>query len=192
MDFKESIDKLEKESENLLKQKHIEMQNKEIKNKSNSWIEEIKAFREVQVKTMSDLYEENLKKFNNKINELKLELTQKDFNLSEQTHLKESFETKYKEANKQIEELNNISKSKDNLINTQNDAIKMYEDKIGEYKRTKEDYELSLNKYIVNFKMKEDELETMISVIDAIITKKIEKFEYNASRLSSEIYNQII
>ena len=141
---------------------------------------------------MSDLYEENLKKFNNKINELKLELTQKDFNLSEQTHLKESFETKYKEANKQIEELNNISKSKDNLINTQNDAIKMYEDKIGEYKRTKEDYELSLNKYIVNFKMKEDELETMISVIDAIITKKIEKFEYNASRLSSEIYNQII
>lgn len=40
--------------------------------------------------------------------------------------------------------------------------------------------------------MKEDELETMISVIDAIITKKIEKFEYNASRLSSEIYNQII
>ena len=191
MDFKESIDKLEKESENLLKQKHIEMQNKEIKNKSNSWIEEIKAFREVQVKTMSDLYEENLKKFNNKINELKLELTQKDFNLSEQTHLKESFETKYKEANKQIEELNNISKSKDNLINTQNDAIKMYEDKIGEYKRTKEDYELSLNKYIVNFKMKEDELETIMSVIEGLITKKKDKFEHNMNRLSSETSSQI-
>ena len=128
MDFKESMDKVEKESEKLLKQKHIEIQTKEIKNKSNSWIEDIRVFRETQVKIMNDLYEENIKKYNNKVNELKLELTQKDFNLSEQTHLKEFFETKYNEANKQIEELNNILKSKDNLINTQNDAIKMYED----------------------------------------------------------------
>ena len=128
MDFKESMDKVEKESEKLLKQKHIEIQTKEIKNKSNSWIEDIRVFKETQVKIMNDLYKENIKKYHNKVNELKLELTQKDFNLSEQTHLKESFETKYNEANKQIEELNNILKSKDNLINTQNDAIKMYED----------------------------------------------------------------
>ena len=78
MDFKESMDKLEKENENLLKQKHIEIQTKEIKNKSNSWIEDIRVFRETQVKIMNDLYEENIKKYNNKVNELKLELTQKD------------------------------------------------------------------------------------------------------------------
>ena len=41
MDFKESMDKLEKERENLLKQKNIEIQTKEIKNKSNSWIEDM-------------------------------------------------------------------------------------------------------------------------------------------------------
>ena len=41
MDFKESMDKVEKESEKLLKQKHIEIQTKEIKNKSNSWIEDM-------------------------------------------------------------------------------------------------------------------------------------------------------
>ena len=79
MDFKESMDKLEKERENLLKQKNIEIQTKEIKNKSNSWIEDIRVFRETQVKIMNDLYEENIKKYNNKVNELKLELTQKDF-----------------------------------------------------------------------------------------------------------------
>jgi hypothetical protein len=70
--------------------------------------------------------------------------------------------------------------------------IKMYENNIFEQTKKIDDYELSLNKYIVNFKMKEDELETMISVIEGIVTKKKEKFEYNASRLSSEIYNQII
>ena len=67
----------------------------------------------------------------------------------------------------------------------------MYEDKIGEYKRTKEDYELSLNKYIVNFKMKEDELETIMSVIEGLITKKKDKFEHNMNRLSSETSSQI-
>jgi hypothetical protein len=69
MDFKESMDKLEKERENLLKQKNIEIQTKEIKNKSNSWIEDIRVFRETQVKIMNDLYEENIKKYNNKVNE---------------------------------------------------------------------------------------------------------------------------
>ena len=191
MEFKESLDKLGKENDNLLKQKQIENETKEIKNKANNWIEEIKNFKEAQFKSMNDLYEDNYKKIQNQVNELKLELTQKDVNLTEQTHLKESFETKFKEANKQIEELYNISKSKDNLISTQNDAIKMYEDQIGQYKRTKEDYELSLNKYIVNFKMKEDEIEYIMGAIEGIITKKKDKFEYNAKRLSSETYSQI-
>ena len=191
MEFKESLDKLGKENDNLLKQKQIENETKEIKNKANNWIEEIKNFKEAQFKSMNDLYEDNYKKIQNQVNELKLELTQKDVNLTEQIHLKESFETKCKEANKQIEELYNISKSKDNLISTQNDAIKMYEDQIGQYKRTKEDYELSLNKYIVNFKMKEDEIEYIMGAIEGIITKKKDKYEYNAKRLSSETYTQI-
>ena len=191
MEFKESLDKLGKENDNLLKQKQIENETKEIKNKANNWIEEIKNFKEAQFKSMNDLYEDNYKKIQNQVNELKLELTQKDVNLTEQIHLKESFETKCKEANKQIEELYNISKSKDNLISTQNDAIKMYEDQIGQYKRTKEDYELSLNKYIVNFKMKEDEIEYIMGAIEGIITRKKDKYEYNAKRLSSETYNQI-
>ncbi len=191
MEFKESLDKLGKENDNLLKQKQIENETKEIKNKANTWIEDIKNFKEAQFKSLNDLYEENYKKVQNQVNELKLEITQKDVNLTEQTHLKESFETKYKEANKQIEELYNISKSKDNLISTQNDAIKMYEEQIGQYKRTKEDYELSLNKYIVNFKMKEDEIEYIMGAIEGIITKKKDKFEYNVKRLSNETNTQI-
>ena len=54
-----------------------------------------------------------------------------------QTELKEVNENKLKDNVKQMEELNELSKSKDNLINTQNDTIKMYQDKINEYKKTK-------------------------------------------------------
>ena len=39
--------------------------------------------------------------------------------------------------------------------------------------------------------MKEDELETIMIVIEGIITKKKDKFEYNITRLSSKTSSQI-
>lgn len=45
----------------------------------------------------------------------------------------------------------------------------MYEEKIAEYKKSKEDLEISLNQNIVNFKMKEDELDTMLMVVEGIL-----------------------
>ena len=192
MDFKESVDKLDKEKENMLTKSSLQSIMKEIKNNVSSWIEEIKSLREIQINTMTELYKESIKKSNTKINELNLELTKKIQSLYEEEQMKKKYETKYNEANKEINELNKILKSKDNLINSQNEIIKIYENKISELRKKIDDYEFSLNKNIVNFKMREDELETMISIIDGIVTKRKEKFEYYASHLSSEIYNQII
>jgi hypothetical protein len=45
----------------------------------------------------------------------------------------------------------------------------MFEDKISEYKKSKEDLEISLNQNIVNYKMKEDELDTLIMVIGGML-----------------------
>lgn len=86
--------------------------------------------------------------------------------------MKETNENKLNEKIKQINELNEISKSKDSLINTQNDNIKMYLDKVNEFKKNKEDLEFSLAQNIYNFKMKEDEFESLFMVFEAIISKK--------------------
>ena len=104
---------------------------------------------------MNDNYEKEIKKAKDKYDELNFELTKKNAEVKEQTELKEATENKLKEKSKQITELNEISKSKDSLINTQNDNIKMYQDKVNDYKKTKEDLELSLARNIYNFKMKE-------------------------------------
>jgi hypothetical protein len=48
----------------------------------------------------------------------------------------------------------------------------MYEEKIAEYKKSKEDLEISLNQNIVNFKMKEDELDTLLMVIEGLLVIK--------------------
>lgn len=50
----------------------------------------------------------------------------------------------------------------------------MYEDKICEYKKSKEDLELNLNQNIVFYKMKEDELDTLMMVMEGILVKSIE------------------
>lgn len=47
----------------------------------------------------------------------------------------------------------------------------MYEEKIAEYKNLKEDLEINLNQNIVNFKMKEDELDTLLMVMGGILVK---------------------
>ena len=49
----------------------------------------------------------------------------------------------------------------------------MYEDKIIEYRKSKEDLEINLNHFIVNYKMKEDELDTLLMVIEGILVNII-------------------
>jgi hypothetical protein len=72
----------------------------------------------------------------------------------------------------------------------------MYEEKIAEYKKSKEDLEISLNQNIVNFKMKEDELDTLLMVIEGILVKKIKfnllKYFYFFNRVKEEINSIII
>ena len=65
------------------------------------------------------------------------------------------------------------------------------EKRISELKIQKEDLELRLNKSIVNFKMQEDELETVMLVIEHIFAKKKEKFKSSLDKLSNETKNQI-
>ena len=191
MEFKESVDKLDKENENVFKTKYLENSTKEVEDKLKNCVGEIKTFCDKQVKTMNDNYEKEIKKVKDKYDELSFELTKKNAEVKEQTELKESSEIKLNDKIKQINELNEISKSKDSLINTQNDNIKMYLDKVNEFKKNKEDLEFSLAQNIYNFKMKEDEFESLFMVFEAIISKKKDKYEHSISKLSPDAKAQL-
>ena len=191
MEFKESVDKLDKGNENIFKTKNLENSTKEIEGKLNISVNEIKKFFETHIKEMTENYEKELKKIKDEYDEINFELTKKNVDINEQTKLKEVCEIKLKESVKQIGELNEISKSKDSLISTQNEALKMYEDKINDYKKMKEDLELSLAKNIYNFKMKEDEFDSLLMVIEGIVSRKKEKYEHNLNKLSPDIQNTL-
>ena len=201
MDFKNSLDKLDKENETLFNLKNLENITKNADNRfgdctsglKNFFEKQIslKNFFEKQIKELGESYEKEIKKLKDEYDTLNLELTKKNNDINEQNKLKEGCEIQLKESERQINELSELSKSKDELIETQNQTLKVYEDKINEYKKTREDLELSLAQNIYNFKMKEDEFECLFMVIEGIVSRKKEKFEHNLNKLSSEAKNMV-
>ena len=191
MDFKNSVDKLDKENESMYNLKNLENLTKDAENKFGDCTSGLKSFWEKQIKELGENYEKEIKKIKDEYDMINLELTKKNNDISEQSKLKEGCEIQLKETEKQINELSELSKSKDELIETQNQTLKVYEDKINEYKKTREDLELSLAQNIYNFKMKEDEFECLFMVIEGIVSRKKEKFEHNLNKLSSEAKNMV-
>ena len=80
---------------------------------------------------------------------------------------------------------------KDSLINTQKESIKLYQDKIQKYQQIQNNLEIELNKNIVRYKMKEDEIHTLVLVVEKIMTKKKESYEFSVKKLSHEIKGEV-
>ncbi len=191
IEFKDSVDKLNKENENVLKNKYLENSKQEIENKLNNCIIDIKAFCDGQIKNVSDNYEKIIKKTKDQLEELNFELSKKNFVINEQIQLKETFEKKFNESNKTINELKDMIQSKKDELNTRKDAFDIYEKQIVFFKKQKEDVELSLAKNIYNFRMKEDEFDTLLAVTESIISRKKDTYQHNVNKLSNEAQNYL-
>ena len=191
MEFKESVDKLDKENENIFKTKYLENSTKEIEDKLKNCVTELRTFCDNQVKSMNDNYEKEIKKVKDQYEELSFELSKKNAEVQEKIDQKEASENKLKETSKQITELQEISNSKDSLIKTQGEALKIYEEKVKDYIKQKENLEMSLAKSIYDFKMKEDEFDSLFMVIEGIIARKKDKYEHNLTKLSSDVKNTL-
>ena len=122
---------------------------------------------------------------------MSFEFSKKNAEIQEKIDQKEESENKLKETSKQITELKKISESKDSLIQTQSDALKMFDDKVKDYIKQKENLEMSLAKSIYDFKMKEDEFDSLFMVIEGIIARKKDKYEHNLNKLSIDVKNTL-
>ena len=187
IEFKQSLEKLEKENETAFKTKYLELSTKEIESKAHNWIDEIRIFREDQIKSLSENYEKNLQKAKNEIDDLTFQLTTISHSFNEATQLKKENDAMIASMKNQMSQIESISNSKDTLIKKQKEEIKLLNEKIKELKKIKEDLDLNLNKNILNYKMKEDELETMVMVIDGMLSHRKDKYEHNLRRLGSEM-----
>ena len=150
----------------------MELSTKEIEGKTKNWIEEVKQFKEDQLKVISENYESMLNKTREELEDAQLNNERLNYKLSEETQLKENFKDKFEESMKDVDRYKEISKNKDVIIKTQKENLAIMESSIKDLKNIKEELEISLNANIVNFKMKEDELETMLLVVSGILVKR--------------------
>ena len=179
LDFKESVDNLNKENESLQKKKYLELSTQEIENKLNNVLSDIKNYCQIQINSVSNNYEKTIKQMKNEYDELNFELSKKNFALNEQILLKETYEKKYNESNNYINQLKSMVEDKEKLINTQNKSFDVYKQRIN-------DSEMKQAESIVELKMKEDEFESLFMLIENIVAKKRDKFEHDLCKISPE------
>ena len=180
LEFKESVDNLTKENDNLQKNKYLEMSRQEIENKLNTVLNDVTNFCNLQIKNLSENYEKMIKKIKNDYEELNFELSKKNYQQNELMLLKETYEKKFNESNVSINNLKSIIEDKNNLIATQKSAFDVYEKRIY-------DSEMKMAEYIVNFKLKEDEYDSLFMIFDCIISRKKDRFEHELSKLTPEV-----
>ena len=95
VEFRESVDKLDREKENVFKTKYLELSTKDIENKSRNWVEDIRFFREDQIKAISENYERSMTKTKDDLEECQLNLTRTQYKLDEEVQLKDTYKNKY-------------------------------------------------------------------------------------------------
>ena len=172
MEFKESIDKLDRENQNVFKTQHLEMSAKDMERKSSEWINEIRLYREEQFKNMNENYEKELKKHKDEVEELNFELTKKEYEIKDQVQTNETLKQDLTEKTKLITENEKITKSKDELIKSQNVNLSIVENKLKTIETQKSDLEIRLNDSIVKFKTAEEETDMLVTIIESIFWQK--------------------
>ena len=119
IEFKQSLEKLEKENETAFKTKYLELSTKEIESKAHNWNDEIRILREDQIKSLSENYEKNLQKAKNEIDDLTFQLTTISHSFNEATQLKKENDAMIASMKNQMSQIESISNSKDTLIKKQ-------------------------------------------------------------------------
>lgn len=89
--------------------------------------------------------------------------------IEEEIQAKENYKNKYEEALKEASSYQQISSTKENIITKQKEMLEFTDDKITNLMKIKEDLEIKLSHAIINSKMREDELETLLIIMEGVL-----------------------
>lgn len=186
-EFKQSLEKLEKQNETIFKPKLLEFTTKEIENKAQNWIEQIKLFKTSQINNIISNYESQIKSLQKEKDSLALEKALLESKIHNETETNNNHQQRIKSLNQNIKQIELVSNSKDDLLKIQKSEIKLLNERIDRLIKTRDELDMNLNRHMLNNKMKEDELDTMIMVIDGMLSKRKDKYEHNLKRLGGDM-----
>ena len=190
--FRDSVNKLSQDKENLFKTQFIEKLKEDAESITRNWGKEISDMIEKEFERIQSDYEitiDKLKKENDRLEKENIFLKENNKNT---VNVQPSNNTQILKQN--LKEVMAISKSKETIIKTQADTLKIKEEEIEKLKKIKSDLEVKLGETKSNYNIKEVELEDVYSMIEAILTKKKDKYEAHYGVVSKETqqrFNQL-
>ena len=186
--FKNLIDNMNDSlTENKLSKEIIETILINIENKIKLMINTINNEYENRIKNIQLLYKKRNDLLIKQITELKSEILNEYYNTIE-IKIKDKVKNDImKEYMDKIEILNNIIETKENIIKIEKEKKDTLNNEFTELQKKYADLQAQNSQNIFALKMKEDEVDTLIMIIDATHNVKRGKYLHNLNRLSENV-----
>ena len=183
-EFKEGIDKLDKEKDSHFKFKNLESLIKENELNYSKWKEEIKDLKNEITSNVEKAYESKITKLREELNDISFKLYKAEYSLNEEREKAELLKKQTEFAIQENDLIRKILMSKDGLISSQKENYGLLENKLTGEEKNIEDLEMRLHKVKVEYEMGKDENEIIFQVVDDILSKNSAKYKSHINKLS--------
>ena len=173
--------------ENKLSKEIIENIIKNIEDKIKVMIDSINNDFENRIKNIKLLYQKRNELLIKEISELKTEILNEKYNAIEIVVKDKVKNEIMKEFEEKIKELRNIIETKENIIKMEKEKKEIINNEYLELQKKYNELQNQNSQNIFALKMKEDEVDTLIMIIDATHHVKRGKYLHNLNRLSEDV-----
>ena len=173
--------------ENKLSKEIIENIIKNIEDKIKVMIDSINNDFENRIKNIKLLYKKRNELLIKEISELKSEILNEKYNAIEIVVKDKVKNEIMKEFEEKIKELRNIIETKENIIKMEKEKKEIINNEYLELQKKYNELQNQNSQNIFALKMKEDEVDTLIMIIDATHHVKRGKYLHNLNRLSEDV-----
>lgn len=178
-------------SDNKITSNIIELISKNIESKINLMIEEINNFFEKKIKIIETCYKKRLESVLEENKKLKLEILKEKYNAIDITVKEKVTNEIINEFEEQIKELRNIIESKDSIIKNEREKTDILNNEYTDLQKKYSELQMQNSQSVFALKMKEDEVDTLIMIIDATHHMKRGKYLHNLNRLSEDVKSEV-
>ena len=173
--------------ENKLSKEIIENIIKNIEDKIKLMIDSINNDFENRIKNIKLLYQKRNELLIKEITELKTEILNEKYNAIEIVVKDKVKNEIMKEFEEKTKELRNIIETKENIIKMEKEKKEIINNEYLELQKKYNELQNQNSQNIFALKMKEDEVDTLIMIIDATHHVKRGKYLHNLNRLSEDV-----
>ena len=177
--------------ENKINKDSIETILTNIQEKIKLMIESINNDFENKIKNIQNIYKKRNELLLKEIEKLKTEILSEKYNAIEiivKDKIKNELMNEYEEK---IKELKNIIESKENIIKMEIEKKNILNNEYSELQKKYTELQTQNNQNIFALKMKEDEVDTLIMILDATHHIKRGKYLHNLNRLSEAVKTEV-